>query len=110
MSTTSLPPVPGLNDLIPNMLVRPADPEHMAKAASNVHLPAIKGIAAIGSLLAAVSDRPLKEWEIEEDDLYDLGYLLKHLAETAELAHHVRCWASYWMQEDAQSDAGTVED
>lgn len=106
MATTSVTEyhtIPGIHDLTINLRDRPNDPERVAKAASNVHLPIARGIVAIGVLLAAASERDPDIGPIPKDALYDLGYLLQELGNLAEAIEGLGEGAQFWMKEDLKA-------
>ena len=105
-SVNEISVVPGLNDLFPSVLSRPKNAKRMAQAAANVHLTVANGIAAIGGLLSSAAEMDPDVGEVSRDDLRNLGLVLAHLGETAELMHHMHSCASDWMREDLTAALG----
>lgn len=95
--------VPGLGDIFPSMLSPPEDPERVAKAADNLHLPVVRGVAAIGNLLVAASDSEALAGELSRETLNDLGWLLNHLGDSANRLYALRSGANYWIQDKHQN-------
>lgn len=99
MATESVKRIPGLNELV-GPLLQFKDPEQARSAAENVHLPVTRGIEAIGEILWWASQHEdFGAFRETRTAMGDLGCLLKHLGEMANLAHVAEVNAAYQLNE-----------
>lgn len=85
--------IPGLDDLLSyGFGERFDDPARVAQAADNVMLPLVKGVQAVGTLLAraANSTDPL-----DQDTIEDTGWLLKALGEMISAFQAIKSNGNY---------------
>lgn len=99
MATSQATNVPGLYELFGDQMTF-RDPKEVERAASNVHLPVVRGIEAIGELLWwAGQHEDFGKLDSTRVSIGSLGCLLQELGKLADIAHTAESNARYQLRE-----------
>lgn len=108
MATANNTRIPGLDDLL-GSVYRFRDPARAQLAASNVHLPVVNGIGAIGDLLWWASQHE-DFGTVGRETIGDIGLLVKELAGLAHTMQTVEHNAGHQLSEQrATTDSGFAD-